>query len=143
MSKIIFMRGIPGSGKTPWAMEQFDNDPKAVILSSADFFLDARGRYNWVAKKTPESHAWNQSRFQIALENGMETIVVDNTNIKAWEMQEYLNILENYPEYEVFQKVMEIDPEEAVYQSVHKVPLYALDRMDAEFEIIDTMEHYV
>ncbi len=140
-NKIIFMRGIPGSGKTPWAVERFGNDPKAAILSSADFFMKD-GKYNWVASKTPQSHSWNLNRFRKAIKEGKETIVVDNTNIKAWEMQEYLNILELFPEYEVFQKVMEIDPEEAQFCSVHSVPLYALDRMDRMFENVENMEHY-
>lgn len=139
-NKVIFMRGIPGSGKTPWAVENFGNDPKAAILSSADFFM-RNGRYVWIAKKTPESHSWNLARFMEALNNEKETIVVDNTNIKAWEMHEYLNVLGD-KDYEVFQKVIEMDPEEAVGQSRHKVPLYALDRMDKDFETVETMEHY-
>ena len=136
------MRGIPGSGKTPWAIKHFGNGCNAVILSSADFFMKG-GRYNWVASKTPHSHTWNKNRFLSALEKGIETIVVDNTNIKAWEMQDYLNLLENHLDYEVFQKVMEIDPIEAIGASSHKVPGYAIIRMDEDFEIVEEMEHFV
>ena len=139
--KIIFMRGIPGSGKTPWAIENFGNTPNAAILSSADYFMKD-GQYFWVAAKTPQSHSWNINRFKKALMDGKETIVVDNTNIKAWEMQKYLNILENYPEYEVFQKVMEMDPVHAVHISFHNVPFYALERMDEDFEVVENMAHF-
>lgn len=136
------MRGVPGSGKTPWAVEQFGNDPDAVILSSADFFMK-NGRYNWIAKLTPNSHAWNQERFSNAIQEGKATIIVDNTNIKAWEMQEYLNILEDFQaEYEVFQKVMEVDLGEAIRGSIHKVPDYAIIRMDEDFEELNTMGHF-
>ncbi len=141
MKKIIFMRGVPGSGKTPWAIEMFGNDLKAVILSSADFFMK-QGRYNWIAKLTPQSHAWNQNRFQTALEQGMETIIVDNTNIHAWEMHDYITMLENYPEYEFFQKVMDVDLETACNGTVHNVPAFAIIRMDEDFEVVDAMEHF-
>jgi NEDD4-binding protein 2 len=142
MKKIIFMRGVPGSGKTPWAMERFGEDPMAAILSAADYFLDETGKFKWVAHLTPQSHQWNQARFRNALAEGMETIVIDNTNIKAWDMKPYLNILKRYKEYQVFQKVIDCDLFDAAENSVHEVPLVSIARMDENFEEVLNMSHY-
>jgi predicted kinase len=142
MKKIIFMRGVPGAGKTPWAMEHFGEDPSAAILSAADYFLDETGKFKWVAHLTPQSHQWNIQRFRNALNDGMETIVVDNTNIKAWDMKPYLKILKEYKDYQVFQKVMDCDLFDAAENSFHEVPIFSIMRMDENFEEIMDMCHY-
>lgn len=140
--KVIFMRGIPGADKSGWAARMFGGDKKAVILSSADFF-NVGNRFVWVGSKTPQSHVWNQRRFEKALDDGMETIVIDNTNIKYWEMRPYLDLLEECPEYyEVFQKCLHIDPVDAYPVSRHKVPLLNLIKMYEAFEEVPKMQHF-
>lgn len=90
---LIFMRGLPGSGKSHLAMSLMENlvteNSKSHIFSTDDYFM-VRGRYHYDLQKLHFAHRWNQERVKRACTQGLSPIIVDNTNIEIWEMQPYL-----------------------------------------------------
>jgi len=91
-SNVIFlMRGPPGCGKST-VVERLQNLYQDIVVCSADhYFLTADGEYRWDRGKLSEAHQTCQQKAQTAAESG-RNIVVDNTNIRRWEMSEYYNI---------------------------------------------------
>lgn len=98
---MIILRGAPGTGKSHLA--KFIIDQSAIgsyedhIFATDDFFYDKkRLRYIYNSKNIPLAHRMNQSRVKQRALAGWSPIIVDNTNMRAWEMLPYVNIaLEN------------------------------------------------
>uniref|UniRef100_A0A1A9WE34 Smr domain-containing protein n=1 Tax=Glossina brevipalpis TaxID=37001 RepID=A0A1A9WE34_9MUSC len=95
---MVIMRGAPGSGKTYLAhlmMQKYmpqvpEEDIRHFILSSDDYFYDAAGRYKYSTDRLAEAHDYNQKRVFEKAETGWSPIIVDNTNMKLWEMLPYV-----------------------------------------------------
>lgn len=92
---MILMRGAPGSGKSHLAKtvldRTMDGDYGNHIFSTDDFFYDNRAKqYNFDRQKLPEAHEKNQFRVTQRALNGWSPIIVDNTNVKLWEMFPYV-----------------------------------------------------
>lgn len=93
---MIIMRGAPGCGKSHLAKEivaattqdEFHNH----IFSSDDFFYDQRGNYRFDVARLGEVHESNKKRVDNYARSGWSPIIVDNTNIKVWEMATYFEI---------------------------------------------------
>lgn len=91
---LICMRGAPGSGKSHLAKSIIDRtmhgDYDNHIFSTDDFFYDKRTkRYNYDRSKLSQAHDSNQFRVTQRAMNGWSPIIVDNTNMKWWEMFPY------------------------------------------------------
>ncbi len=86
--KLYIMRSPPGAGKSTLAKELGKN---GVVYSSDDFFM-RNGKYIFDIKQLHRAHLWNQQRTERALQQGISPVVIDNTNIKFWEMKEYVKL---------------------------------------------------
>lgn len=91
---LVLLRGLPGSGKTTLAKSlvaaTVGGDVASHVYSSDDFFVTlGRGVYKFDPRKLSEAHTFNCSRVAKAMRNGLTPIIVDNTNIEAWEMRPY------------------------------------------------------
>lgn len=91
---LICMRGAPGSGKSYLARSIVDRtmhgDYDNHIFSTDDFFYDRRSkRYCFDRSKLSQAHDSNQFRVSQRAMNGWSPIIVDNTNMKWWEMFPY------------------------------------------------------
>lgn len=87
--KLYIMQGIPGSGKSTLARILRDYhvssltapsgvEYTAAILSTDEFW----GKdYRFDPAKLAEAHRWNQARTIRAMEEGINYIYIDNTNI--------------------------------------------------------------
>ncbi len=91
--KLILMRGLPGSGKSTLAKKLAGND--GVVYSTDDFFM-VNGKYVFNPRMIPDYHKQNLERAILAMQKGIETIVIDNTNIKLCEMRRYVEQGEKY-----------------------------------------------
>ncbi len=141
--KIIFMRGLPGSWKTGWAKINFGDRTDAAILSSSDYFSQS-GQYLFDGSKVIASHLWNLQRFRKALRENKRIIVIDNTNIRFWEMRKYFSAIKTIGyDFKAFQKSMIITPEQSAVRNIHGVPLSTAIRMFNNFEQIPHIPEYI
>ena len=91
------MRGLPGSGKSFLvnALTEMYNDLNPVICSADSYFYDTHGIYRFDPGRIQDAHEHSQNIFQNALKEGKKIVIVDNTNVLAWEMKPYfINIVE-------------------------------------------------
>jgi len=94
MSKqVIILRGLPGSGKSTYAIEllkkqDIDTNFNKYICCTDDFF-SIDGIYQFVPEKLSENHSHNLCKFIDAIQNNLPIVICDNTNIKKWEFKAY------------------------------------------------------
>lgn len=132
--KLVILRGLPGSGKTTLA-KQLTSDG-GVIFSSDDFFMD-NGVYHFRSKGLKDSHLWNQSRTEKAMENGERLIVIDNTNVRKWEAKPYVKLGVAYGYKIVFKEVdtpWRFDVDQLVKHDKHMIPRDVIEKMLKQWE---------
>ncbi|XP_017347242.1 NEDD4-binding protein 2-like 2 [Ictalurus punctatus] len=88
---LILMRGVPGSGKSTLARHISTSGPSGLILSTDDYFHQKDG-YHFEPTLLGAAHDWNQSRAKKAMLDGRTPVIIDNTNVQAWEMKPYVAV---------------------------------------------------
>ncbi|XP_036392971.1 NEDD4-binding protein 2-like 2 [Megalops cyprinoides] len=88
---LILMRGVPGSGKSTLAKKLLSSGPNGLILSTDDYFSQVDG-YAYDPSLLGHAHDWNQNRAREAMDDGRSPVIIDNTNIQAWEMKPYVKM---------------------------------------------------
>lgn len=86
---LVLLRGAPGSGKSTLARALLAHNPGGIVLSTDEYFK-VNGNYHFNPAMLGEAHSWNHNRAEIAFESGVNPIVIDNTNLQAWEMRPYV-----------------------------------------------------
>lgn len=132
---LILMRGCSGSGKSTLARRLKHS---GVLLSTDDYFIDVkRNTYNFDVRCLSEAHQWNQNRARRSMELKRSPVIIDNTNIEAWEMKPYVAMAVQF-----MYSVELVEPEtpwryrvgQLFTRSTHNVPRKtieaALDRFD-------------
>lgn len=145
---VVIMSGIPGSGKSTAAKRikrEHDQDPatgKALIVSADDYFVSYEtGDYEFDPKLLPKAHADCLLRFVRALVNsgrdGIDMVIVDNTNIESWERRNYEAIAGSHG-WVVKHHPMEVttvrDIRACWKLCVHNVPLAVIADMAVRYE---------
>lgn len=98
---LICLRGAPGSGKSYLARSIIDRtmqgDYDNHIFSTDDFFYDKRSKqYIFDRNRLGQAHESNQFRVAQRAMNGWSPIIIDNTNMKWWEMFPYFKTATQY-----------------------------------------------
>ncbi|KAB0389711.1 hypothetical protein E2I00_004455, partial [Balaenoptera physalus] len=129
--------------------------PRALIFSTDDFFFREDGAYEFNPDFLEEAHEWNQKRgdkflstplgnpivhidcTRKAMRNGISPIIIDNTNLHAWEMKPYaVMALEN--NYEVIFREPDtrwkFNVQELARRNIHGVPREKIHRMKERYE---------
>lgn len=134
MKKVLIMRGIPGSGKSTYVRDRIRNygDEQAEVCSADDFFMKG-GTYAFDATKLGEAHAECFKSFMRAMAFDRALIVVDNTNIRAWELAGYVQVAKHCG-YEVEIVRLDVAPGIAAERNVHGVPYDSVIRMAKNVE---------
>lgn len=137
---LYIMRGFPGSGKSTKA-EQLGRD--GYIFSTDDFWIDEKGNYNYDPNRAVDAHAWNQERAKKAMDQGLSPIVIDNTNIEAWEPKPYVEyaISKGYDiQFAESDAPWKNDAQELAKRNTHGVPLEVIEEMQAKWHNDLTVE---
>ena len=134
MKRLIIMRGLPGSGKSTLAKKQ-----KGTICSADDYFINILGRYKFDASKIQQAHAWCNQKARKAMDRGVETVIIDNTNIERWNFEAYLEYAAEFGynvEYLSPTTPWAWDAAECFKKCRHGVPLEVIQSMIDKFETI-------
>lgn len=91
-SKVLFiMRGLPGSGKSTVVKAITDTFRSNAVCSADDYFF-RDGEYRFDAALLSKAHEACQNRAKDSCNGGVAAVVVDNTNVRRWEMKFYLQL---------------------------------------------------
>lgn len=138
--KLVILRGLPGSGKSYLAAQilktELASGKTAEIFSTDNFFM-IDGKYVFDASKLPDFHQKNFNAAQAAMQRGLETVIVDNTNTQGWEMSRYINAalkLGRTVEVHTPQTSWAWDVKECTKRNSHGVPQDAIQKMFDRFE---------
>ncbi|XP_028821589.1 NEDD4-binding protein 2-like 2 isoform X1 [Denticeps clupeoides] len=139
---LILMRGAPGSGKSTLATQLLSSGPSGLILSTDDYFFREDG-YHYDPRFLGQAHDWNHNRAREAMCEGRSPVIIDNTNIHAWEMKPYVETaLEtgyNVCFYEP-ETSWKCDPIELERRNTHGVPRDKIAKMLECFEAPMTVD---
>ena len=90
--KLILTRGIQGSGKTTWARQWIEEDPKNRVRINNDDIRNMLGKY-WVVEREPLVSEMKQYLTQAAMDRGYD-IVIDNMNLNPKEVKFWEKVVE-------------------------------------------------
>lgn len=126
--KVTILAGIPGSGKTTWALEQED-----VWTFSADKWFDTPDGYVFVPEELGKAHRWCLRQFIAFCEKytGVSYpvhLVVDNTNTTLDQIAPYIAIAQAFTD-DVNVKVFDAAVGDGIRRNVHNVPVGTVVRM--------------
>ncbi|XP_004579198.2 NEDD4-binding protein 2 isoform X1 [Ochotona princeps] len=132
---LVLLRGLPGSGKSYLARTLQEDNPNGVILSTDDYFY-INGQYQFDVKYLGEAHEWNQNRAKEAFEKKVSPVIIDNTNLQAWEMKPYVALCQKHKYKVLFREPdtwWKFKPKELARRNIHGVSKEKITRM---------LEHY-
>lgn len=129
MKEVYVCRGLPGSGKSTWARENF---PKSNIVSADDFFTHG-DEYKFDPKKIPQAHQSCFRKFIRMIDRGVSPIIVDNTNTQLWEMSPYILAGESFG-YTVKIFEFHVPVKLSSVMNVHGVPESTIKRMKSGWQ---------
>ena len=145
---VFILRGVSGSGKSTIAkvikdawddtivatadQDVIDSCP-CVIISADNHFVGLDGVYRFDPKKLNAAHIAAKANFTMALENPHAAIVVDSTNTRRWEYNDYIVAAERVGRpIEVIR--VDCDPALAASRNAHGLPLEMVMRQYNRFE---------
>ncbi|XP_051881471.1 NEDD4-binding protein 2-like 1 isoform X2 [Pristis pectinata] len=135
--RLYLLRGLPGSGKSTLARNLKHQFRGAVILSTDDYFIRQDGSYLFEKYLLDEAHEWNHERAKSAMRQGKSPIIIDNTNIQAWEMKPYV-VMAQENGYDVkFREPdtpWKFDIRKLTRINIHGVPRETIERMKERYE---------
>jgi predicted kinase len=143
LKKVVFTRGLPGSGKSTYAYELKEkHHDSCFIYSTDDYWLRPDGEYDFNFELLGKSHAWNQRRADETMEDLMDgaydtIIVIDNTNTTFKEMLPYIkSALQCGYDIEFVEPDTEwrYDVEECFKRNSHGVPYATILKMHQRWE---------
>ncbi|NWQ72760.1 N4BP2 protein, partial [Columbina picui] len=133
---LVLLRGVPGSGKSYLARTLLEDNPGGIILSTDDYF-SKHGQYHYDPDYLGEAHDWNRKRAKEAFEMRISPIIIDNTNIQAWEMKPYVTLAQQFKYKVMFREPdtwWKFKPKELERRNIHGVSKEKIKRMLERYE---------
>jgi len=148
IKQLLFVRGLPGSGKSYIAKNykkiHFDS---CIVCSTDDYWVRPDGVYDWNFELLGQAHSWNQNRVHGYLSAEQVTdwdtiIIVDNTNVNFQEMKPYIKMALEYGfdiGFEEPETEWRYDVEECFKRNTHGVPHATILKMYQRWEDHETV----
>ncbi|XP_041258441.1 NEDD4-binding protein 2 isoform X2 [Onychostruthus taczanowskii] len=133
---LVLLRGVPGSGKSYLARNLLEDNPGGIILSTDDYFYK-HGQYHYDPDCLGAAHDWNRKRAKEAFEMRISPIIIDNTNIQAWEMKPYVALAQQFKYKVMFREPdtwWKFKPKELERRNIHGVSKEKIKRMLERYE---------
>ncbi|XP_054058362.1 NEDD4-binding protein 2 isoform X2 [Rissa tridactyla] len=133
---LVLLRGVPGSGKSYLARILLEDNPGGIILSTDEYFYK-HGQYHYDPDCLGEAHDWNRKRAKEAFEMRISPIIIDNTNIQAWEMKPYVTLAQQFKYKVIFREPdtwWKFKPKELERRNIHGVSKEKIKRMLERYE---------
>lgn len=131
--KVVILRGVSGSGKTTFAVENY---PNALVCSADQYFYTPDGEYEFKPHLLSEAHVACFSKFLLMLQanhNADVTLVVDNTNSTICELSPYYMAACVYGAQITVIRT-DCRSEIAANRNRHGVPMHTIQNMRNRFE---------
>lgn len=105
---VIIIRGASCSGKSAFAsyLASIKKGQQAVVCTADDAFYNKDGEYKFVREGLATAHNLCKMKFQNAIEESKELIIVANTNTTSKEFSYYEDVAKDH-NYHVFFTVLE------------------------------------
>lgn len=133
MKQLFIMRGLPGSGKSCIAQIIAQGLQDALILSADDLRMTEDG-YQFIPEHEP--YVWDEfeNRFNESIEDGIENIIIDNTNLRPiqYELYKESAIERGYIVHEII--VGDFNVDNAFSRCKHEVPKDKIQAMKNFFQ---------
>jgi len=133
MKTCYIMRGLPGSGKSTIA-RKIASGLHGRIHSTDDLRM-VEGEYIFDPKDTECLHRLNYDNFRDSIDLGIDPVICDNTNIRHWEFERYINYAEEMG-YQVAIITVDAYPAVCCTRNTHGVPAEIIYRMAKNWEPI-------
>ena len=96
---VIMNRAVPGSGKTTITnciVDTLKKSKLSVSIHSTDEYFMVGNRYVFDIEKLGQYHKYNLKEFKTSLQNGIDVVICDNTNIAPWQTEPYTKLARIY-----------------------------------------------
>jgi predicted kinase len=134
MKILTLLRGLPGSGKSTFALNLVGHD---FLVCEADKYFMVDGEYKFDGSKLKEAHESCRTMVETYMKDSLvndqfyREIAVSNTFTQEWEMQPYFDLAKQYG-YMVFSIIVE---NRHGGENQHGVPAEAIQRMKDRFNV--------
>ena len=135
---VIVLRALPGSGKSTFGKRLADKakeEGKSVEICSADefFYNLGGGKYRFEPSKISEAHKYCFKKYMNALNNNVDVVIVDNTNLSAFEISPYKMVAESH-DYDFKIHQVNVSPDVAFKRQQHGVSQRGYEAMNDRFK---------
>ena len=143
---VIINRAVPGSGKTTITnciVNELRNNNINVAIHSTDEYFMVGNKYVFDNTKLFEYHQKNVKEFITSIDNKLDVVICDNTNIAPWQTKEYTKIA-RANNYQIL--FITLNPRElSKHVESQKVTLQKPDAHEVSEEILKNMikEYYI
>lgn len=137
VKRLIILRGAPGSFKSTYA-DRIKAKLKGLfgistVICSADSFFMKTGSYHYDRSKIGKAHEECQEFAKRACRDGVDVVVIDNTNITEREMKPYISLAAEFG-YKVVKRVfgLHLSTDELFNRCIHRVPKEKIEIMQTK-----------